>query len=362
MSVSATEMHRRRLLLLAAFLVAFAALLTIRLTQWQIINHDKLLASAQNTHTNRVVLPPQRGEVRDRNGHILAISLREDQIQGDPTFFQKQRPSMQDYIVKTASSILNVPAEKLRQQLMSGTGYYTKIQDTVPLTVSKAINNAGISPAIAAVPKVRRFYPSHALLAHTLGFLNGEGEGIGIEGSYNQLLQGVAGEKVYEGETYGTGLAQIPSITPPQDGADITLTIDINIQYVAERELERALYAEKSTTGTVVVLDPKTGEILAMAGRPTFDPNEYSNVPPATWNNPVIVNAWEPGSIFKILTLAAALDAGKITPDTVFADRGKFKYGRVNITNMDDKSFGNITPAQICSTPATSARCRLLMF
>jgi cell division protein FtsI/penicillin-binding protein 2 len=347
MAVSTLEMHRRRLFLVAAVLFAFGVLVTIRLVQWQVLQHEELLASSVRIQSKTTEIPAHRGEILDRNGHILAISLRDDEAAGDPEFFKAQSVAEQEYIVSKAAPILGMDADKLRQQLTEGEGHYIKLQESVPLTVSQALKDAGASLAISVVPTVRRVYPSNALLAQTLGFLNAKGYGAGIEGSYNEQLAGVAGEKLFEAEAYGAGLAKVPEVRPAQEGADITLTVDINVQYMAERALENALSSEHTLTGTVIVMKPKTGEILAIAGRPTFDPNHYSDVQPEVWNNPAVSSAWEPGSIFKILTLSAALDAGKISPSSTFIDRGTMKFHGLTVSNQDGKANGTITPAQI---------------
>jgi len=116
---------------------------------------------------------------------------------------------------------------------------------------------------------------------------------------------------------------------------------------MAERELERVLKAEKTLTGTVIILNPKTAEILAAAGRPTFDPNAYFDVPMQVYNNPIVSSPWEPGSIFKILTIAAALETRVIAPTSVFSDKSKILVAGIPISNLDGKALGNITPAQI---------------
>jgi len=347
MTVATIETHRRRLLLVATLLLAVGLVLTIRLVQWQVLEHEQMRALAEAQHSTKIEISPRRGTIRDRNGRVLAISLRNDQVIGDPDFFKAQMPKAKDYIISTAATILDMTPGDLRARLESGEGHYLKLKNSIPITASKKLNDAGLSPAIVIERQDRRVYPSGALLAHTLGFINSRGEGVGIEGSYNQQLSGVPGFKLFEGENYGQGLGNVPSITPAQDGADITLTVDLNIQYMAERELERALAAEKTLTGTIVIMNPKTGEILAMAGRPTFDPNQYDNVPVSVYNNPVISAAWEPGSIVKILTMAAALDTGKISPRSTFVDRGSMTYHHMIITNMDKKANGTITPAQI---------------
>ena len=346
MSVSIVEKHRRRLVLMATFLVIAGLILCARLVQWQVIRHQDLREKAITQHSERVLIPPVRGSIYDRNGRLLALSVHDEEAVGEPVKFQALSAKKQQAVLAAAAPILGMPADAISKALMSGVGYYVQLKPTIAVTVSQALRDSDAYPVVHASPRQTRFYPAHALLAQTLGFINNSSDGIGIEGSYNQYLKGTPGQKIIEGATYGQGLSKIPIITQAQDGTDITLTLDINIQYKAERELENALYNERTVTGSIVVLNPRTGEILALAGRPTFDPNDYSAVVNTSWNNPVVSDAWEPGSIFKILTFAAALDAGQITDTTKFIDRGTMRYHGILISNMDNKANGVITPAQ----------------
>jgi cell division protein FtsI (penicillin-binding protein 3) len=349
MSVMRQDVQRRRLRFLTALLVLFAAALCLRLVQWQIVDHQKLRGMAAEIHSKRTEIPARRGQVLDRNGKVLATTVREDTVVGDPQGFKGLKPSRKDAIVKAVSPLLQMPADVISQTLAAGQGHYAKLKSSVPVTVTNALSQQDVYPAIAVIPEVRRVWPNKALLSQTLGFVNSRGEGIGIESRYNPALAGTPGEKLYD-ESYGAGLAKIPTVRQAQDGSDVVLTIDLNIQYIAERALENAMAAEKAITGCVVVSNPRTGEILAMAGRPTFDPNDYDGVSEALWSNPVISDSWEPGSIFKILTMAAALDSGKVKPTQTFSDPGKIKYERAIITNRDEKANGTITMAQILQT------------
>lgn len=346
MSVSTIEMHRRRLALMAIILTIFGVVLCARLVQWQVVNYQALRDKAQDLHSTRLVIPALRGTIYDRNGRILALTMHDEEAIGDPTHFVSLTVKEQNAVVAAAAPILGMPADEISKALSTGTGHYVRLKASVPVTVNQALQDSVAFPSISTAPKQTRFYPARALLAQTLGFVNSSDQGIGIEGSYNQYLKGTPGQRLVEGQNYGQGLSKIPVITPAQDGSSVTLTLDMNIQYKAERELENALYNERTTTGTVVILNPKTGEILALAGRPTFDPNNYDSVANSTWNNPVVSDAWEPGSIFKILTFAAALDAGRIMTTTKFNDRGTMRYHGILISNQDNKAYGSISPAQ----------------
>jgi cell division protein FtsI/penicillin-binding protein 2 len=343
-----SETYRSRLLLMAALLLLFAVALMARLVQYQVVEYKEKRAAAEAMHSKKTEIAPRRGNVLDRHGRILATSLREDYVIGDPEFFRARSAKQQDEIVAKTSAILNVPAEQIRQKLMAGQEHYVVLQERVPLTITKTLADANLSPSITIDSKVRRVYPMGALAAHTLGFVTDTGEGLGIEWSHNEALKGVPGYKLYEPDQYGSGIAKVPVISEPQDGADITLTIDLPIQYKVERELELALAAEQTLTGCIIVMQPQTGAILALAGRPTFDLNNVGTVPnKGVYLNPVVSDAWEPGSIFKILTMAAALDTGKINPRSTFVDRGTMRYFGVQISNRNSTAYGTITPAQI---------------
>lgn len=346
MGSSTLETHQRRLLLVAALFLAFGTVLMSRLVQWQIMQHDQLTAWADARFGKSTVIEPKRGSIYDRNGRLLAVNLLSQYVVGDPAFFFSQTPQKQNAILSTASVVLSMTVDQLLTALKAGSGSFAPVTSTVSVDVARRLDASIAYPAFATFSRSTRFYPAHALVAHTVGFANATGDGIGIEGYYGEYLKGVPGQKLMEGRTYGQGMGKIPVIMPAQDGADITLTVDINIQYKAERELELALAAEGSSSGSVIVMDPRTGEILAMAGRPTFDLNDWDAVPTSYWNNPAITEAWEPGSIMKILTFAAALDAGKISSATTLADRIPYKYHGVSISNMDNKSYGNLTPPQ----------------
>lgn len=343
---SARDSQRQRLLFVGAVLIAFALLVVARLFQWQVVQHDQMLLLAEQNYREQREIPPRRGAIVDRHGHILALSVRNDEVKGDPDAFNRLKNADKERLIEKASSILSVPQLDLLHAL-SGTGRYVSLKKGVPISVTSAIQE-DLYPIIATDEGTQRVYPGGAVLAQTLGFINSNGEGSGIESYYNSALTGITGTKFMEWDGYGKNLPYVPTQkVPVQHGATISLTIDLNIQYMAERELEKALAAERTITGSVVIMNPKTGEIMAMAGRPTFDPNNFGKANPAALANPVVADAWEPGSILKVLTMAAALDAGVITPTAVFADRGTWRYYGRNFDNLDKKSFGNITPAQI---------------
>jgi cell division protein FtsI/penicillin-binding protein 2 len=178
-----------------------------------------------------------------------------------------------------------------------------------------------------------------------LGIVNNTGYGFyGVEGYYNQLLHGHKGTLRAEQDPVGEELPKLPlSVTPAQPGTSLILTIDRNIQYIAEQELRRSLDEFRADGGTVVIMQPQTGAILAAVSSPNYDPNDFVNEDPDLLADPSVSKMWEPGSIFKIVTWAAGLDSGTINPNTTFYDEGALEVGGRVIQNWDRKGHGLVT-------------------
>jgi len=218
--------------------------------------------------------------------------------------------------------------------------------------VSKEVGDAIASLDFAGIylePKLRRKYPDGGLAAHLLGFVNLDSDGgYGLEGYYDLLLKGAS--NILEGRAYYRGEA-VPYVFPqlplPQDGTHLVLTLDRNIQYLVEQELARAVVQYQADGGTIIVMNPKTGAILAMANYPSYDPNRFFEVPMALYLNPAVSGQYEPGSVFKIITMAAGLDAGIITPDSTFYDSGEITVGGITIWNPDRRAHGLVGMADI---------------
>ena len=219
----------------------------------------------------------------------------------------------------------------------------------------KALDLPGLS--FEAVPQ--RYYPEASLFSHLLGFvgpakdcqqgfcLSGVGQ-YGLEEFFNQELSGQPGQWV--GEELPGGLTQAGDniVKLPEDGLDLVLTIDRSIQFFACQTLEKAIQEYQAQSGSIIVLDTKTSALLALCNQPNFNPNQYSQVEDySLFKNPVISSAFEPGSIFKVITMAGALDAKKITPDTTYLDPGVIKMEGETISNVEDRTFGYQTMTNV---------------
>ncbi|MFA6422128.1 MAG: penicillin-binding protein 2 [Candidatus Buchananbacteria bacterium] len=198
-----------------------------------------------------------------------------------------------------------------------------------------------------------RFYPEQGMGGHVFGFWGFEGDDrqgkYGLEGFYDTLLSGEVGEIHTQRDALGNMITVGDnSITEKSDGADLVLTIDRSIQYKACRELFLMVEKSKAKGGSIIVMEPKTGAILAMCSFPDYDPAKYNEIESIqTYNNPAIFNAFEPGSVFKTITMAAALDAGKVRPDTTYVDTGVVDYGKYKIRNYNDKVYGRQTMTNV---------------
>ncbi len=331
--------------LMALVLVGLGA----RTAYWQIWQQAALAARADAEHLRAFAVPAGRGTILDANGTQLALSVTEDAVIADPDIIREVHAL--DATARTLASALGLPLSLVRGEL-DVPGAYVMLRDAsgrrVLLTVaqSTAINGEianGNLAGVALYPQVRRIYPDGTLAAQVLGFVrtsDGMGQ-YGVEQQYQSVLAGKPGKLYTAVDANGDPLATTPQRqTPAVPGANITLTIDANVQYWAEQGLAQTVRQSNADGGTVIVMDPHTGAIIAMATLPSFDPNTYGQAPLANFVNPAVSSLYDPGSVMKGITMASALDAGAITPDTAFEDTGVITVDGITIHNWDHLSHG----------------------
>ena len=264
-----------------------------------------------------VMIDAKRGTIYDRNGKKLAISVNTDALYAVPREIENPKE-----LAKQLAPIIDLEEGEIFKKLTrKSSGEWLKRKLTVEQSRKiKELNAKGLS----LVPRPQRFYPEGKLAAHVLGIAGVDNQGLeGLELQYDRYLKGVQGKITAERDATGREIpGGIRSYVPPEDGADLVLTIDSVIQHIAERELDRAMAETGSRQGMALIMDPNTGEILAMAIRPTFDPNNYSQYPQENRKNILVTDLYEPGSTFKIFTSAAALEEGIVKPQTQFYDPG----------------------------------------
>ena len=283
----------RILILLSVFLVLFLVLI-LRLVYIQLLNHDFYQKKSLGQRTRLIELAAQRGDVFDRNGNILATSI-------DTYSVFKHRHGW--------------------------------LERKLPLAQAK--KKQSLDPDnISLIKEKKRIYPKNEMAAQVLGFVGVDNQGLsGIELAFEGYLKGKKGRMVSEGDPRGRELyGTLRELEPGEDGMNITLTIDENIQYVAEKELSGQIKKFRASSGMCIVVDAKTGEILALASEPAFDPNQYQKANSKLWH-PRVVDPYEPGSTFKVITLAAGLEEKAITPKTRLKSMDTIKVGGKIITN-----------------------------
>ena len=334
----AMTVKSRRLPVLISCLIFGFTVVVGRLVYFQVVRHDELEAQADTQRTWDKEVTPKRGYIADVNGHLLALDIVEWDISVSP-------PLVTDAanLTKRLSELLGVPRAELSATLTSEQPWI-QLATGVDYEAGEAIANLKAG-GITCTPRPQRFYPEADFVAHVLGIVNSTGDGFyGVEGYYNQLLKGSSGQRRVEQDPVGEELP-IPPLdeSPPQAGTSLILTLDRNIQYIAEQELRRALDEYGTKSGTVVIMEPKTGAILAAVSLPTYNPNDFVNANPSLLADPSVSKMWEPGSIFKVITWAAGLDSGTISPGTTFYDPGALEVGGRIIQNWDRRGHGQVT-------------------
>jgi len=331
-------------------LLAFALVIVAQLVRWQVIQRDAVLEDATRGALSRTTIPPQRGLILDRDRGFLALNDYAYVIEASP----KDIPDEETLdVARRLADILDLSTEELYHRL-HGKAVYAPVARNVPKEIGEQIIALKLN-GISVQPVPSRMYPEHMLAAGVLGFVNAEGEGFyGLEGFYDTELKGEAGlrEERWDPWTQPVSFADSRSSRwkMPQAGHTLILNIDRTVQYLIEKELQRAVAEYGATSGCIVVMDPKTGAILAMAGYPSYDPNDYARYAATNQElfvDPIVASQYEPGSTFKVVTMAAALDTGVVKPSDVYYDAGWIEVGGRIIHNWDNRAYGNVTMTEV---------------
>jgi stage V sporulation protein D (sporulation-specific penicillin-binding protein) len=310
-------------------MIAFSAII-IRLAYVQLVNGEELQAKAESLRTRELSVAAKRGTIYDRNGKKLAISLSADSIYAAPT--EVLASGEADATAEKLASILGMDKETILAKITKNSSFEW-IKRKVDFAKSQEIEDADM-PGIKIIEETQRFYPKGSLAAHILGFAGIDNQGLeGLEIAKDDVLSGTAGSIVTEYDAKGIEIPQaVKEYNPPTDGNSIVLTIDETIQYFAERELDNLMTSEyPPASASILIMNPKTGEILAMANRPTYDPNDYQNYDNSTRRNKAVVDTYEPGSTFKIITASTAYDSGVVSLSDHFYCKGYYSIGSKRI-------------------------------
>jgi cell division protein FtsI (penicillin-binding protein 3) len=321
----------------AGALVCWVLAIETRLFVLQVTQHDELVLRAERQQSETQKTPGKRGEIYDRNGRLLAYSVDADTIYAVPTDLKDPVETA----VLLCSAFDDCPKKELEQlqdrlKRLDARGRrrafaYVKRRAT-PVEAKRvaALELKGIG----FMKESKRFYPNRELAAHLLGFVGTDNAGLhGLEATYDKTVRGREGTMLVQTDARGHAFGRLDR--PPTTGGSLELTIDEHLQFIVERELKAGVAAARADGGTAVVMDPASGEILAMASWPTFNPNQRGDVGEAALRNRAVQDLYEPGSTFKLVTASAAIEEKVVTPDEIIdVSAGMIRFGSRVIDDM----------------------------
>ncbi|MEV7970876.1 penicillin-binding protein 2 [Sphaerisporangium sp. NPDC088356] len=294
-----------------------------RLVQLQGLDSKVFEAKAASLRVREETLPARRGSITDVNGHELAVTVEAREISVDPT---KVPPDKRDQVATTLATALGVPKPDIVAKLSLPKTHYALLARDLPLGTAKSVLDLKLD-GVAAAPQYRRLYPGGNLAGGLVGFVGDAGTGLtGFEQTYDKLLGGKDGRQTIE--IGGTG-QRIPMTRStrqePVAGQGVRLTIDRDIQWAAQEAIAKRVRASGARSGSVIVMDVRNGQVLAMANAPEVDLNKWRTLPATDWGNRAVSEVFEPGSTNKVITAAAAMEAGAVRPETVFEVKDKYQ-------------------------------------
>ncbi len=309
-------------MLLALSISLWAVLVGIRLVQLQVLGRPFFEQQGTRQSERTVNLDPRRGPILDRAGRPLAVSVDAESVYAVPQ--DVADPPATAAALSRALGLAAAERREVLAQLQKSRAFVWIKRKTDPASAQRI--RALQLDGIGFVSEHRRYYPQRELAAHVLGYVGLDNAGMsGVEYAFEEAIRGRAAKIVVHTDARRRPVAQTER--PSTEGATIVLALDEAIQHIAERELERSIEETQAASGMVIVVEPLSGEVLAMAARPVFNPNRYSSYPSSRWRNRAVSDVFEPGSIFKIVTAAAALQEKVVSPDELL-DCG---HGRIEI-------------------------------
>jgi len=325
-------MKNWRVNLVFLIFIIFSATIMSRLFYLQIMKRDLYRALAQGQQQGFFSSVGERGKIFFGNGQILATNIKSRIVTIYP-----EKMDRKEETIKALAEVLKLEQASI-SEVINGERATNIIKKDATEEEEKSLNNLKF-PGVSVQEVVLRKYPYGSTASQIVGFLGGEGAGqYGLEGYYDDILRG---RECFRKAGSGTGLFGGQTSC---DGSDIFLTIDYNIQSAAEKILKEAEEKLHIEGGTIIVMDPNSGKVMALANFPDFDPNNYSQAEDfSVFQNSAVQRFYEPGSVFKSITMAAALDAQKVTPSTTYADKGEIKIGNYTIFNYAHKTWGEQT-------------------
>ena len=349
----ANQLTRLRLMLVGLAASAWCLVIVFRLVQLQVLDRGFFLKRAARQSERTINLDPRRGPILDRNGRSLAVSVDAESVYAVPQ--DVERPVQTAAALAQALGLTGQERGEVLEQLRKTRGFVW-IKRKVDPARARAVREAQLE-GVGLLTENRRYYPKRELAAQVLGYVGIDNAGMsGVEYALDRDIRGHAAKVVVETDARRRPLSHVEK--PSTDGATITLTIDEALQHIAETELDRAMDETRALTGMVVVMDPVTGEVLALANRPTFNPNRFADFTSAGWRNRAVADAYEPGSIFKIVAAAGALQEQVAEPGEIIdCGDGHIEIGGVRIN--DHKVFHRLSFQDVVAESSDIGTIRL---
>jgi len=312
--------YRPRVLLVAAGMLLAGVVLAGRAFDLQTIQNDTLEELARRQSQRTISVKGRRGAIADRHGRRLAVSVRAQSLYAHPA--RVPEPAVAAFRLSRA---LSLPRRHLESLLDSERAFVWLKRQLTPREV-QAVRALGVE-GLGMTEEYRRAYPGREAAAAVLGFTGIDGQGLeGLEYAYDYALKGDEGLRVIDTDALGRVIVRGEG-PPLAAGGSIRLTLHSGIQRIAERELERAVQLTEAVRGVAIVMDARTGELLALAHAPSFNPNAYQDYDKETYLNRAVTSGYEPGSTFKVVTVASALEEGLVRPDSLFfCENGRYEY------------------------------------
>ena len=330
----------RARLMLGVFVFCFIGL-GVRAVWLQGMNKDFLQQKGESRYSRIIEISANRGKITDRNGEILAISTPVKSVWAIP---EDAQPSSAQ--LTRLAALLDMPAQEIRKKLNATDRDFVYVKRQLPPETAEKVAEMQL-PGFFQKREYRRYYPGGEAMAHMLGFTGVDETGQeGIELAFQQQLAGKAGSRRVIKDRRGQIVEDMESIKAAQEGQNVTLALDAKIQSIAFTQLKAAIDQHKAKAGGIVVMDAKTGEILALANLPTYNPNNRTRLSGAQLRNRAVTDSFEPGSTLKPFTIALALDTGKVQPDTMIqTSPGTLTIGTATI--HDAHAEGALTVEQV---------------
>jgi cell division protein FtsI (penicillin-binding protein 3) len=342
--------------LVLAFFVLVASSLLARAVHLQVLNKDFLNEQGDSRHLRTEKVSAHRGSITDRNGEPLAISTPVDSVWADP----KELATAVDRVPELAKSLGLEPQLLMRRITRSMDKEFVYLKRHLSPAQAHSVMALEL-PGVNVLREYRRFYPAGEVAGHLVGFNNVDDDGQeGLELAYNHWLSGTSGAKRVLQDRFGRAVENVASIRPARHGKDLQSSIDLRLQYLAYRTLKAAMRKHRAESGSIVILDVHTGEVLAIVNQPSYNPNDRAQFSAERYRNRAITDIFEPGSSIKPLIIAAALESGRYEPRSlVDTHPGFIVVGPKKIE--DNNNLGRISLSTVLSRSSNVGITKIAM-